>query len=74
MDKKTEENITMAAFSGVMLAGLNAGLSAVVNFNFVDMLVGTMPTASTIVYGLFGASALWLGYQKFGSGKKDLKI
>lgn len=49
----------MAAFTLTVLVALNAGLTAVLNLNVVDMVFGSMGL-STIVYALAGVSALYL--------------
>ncbi len=68
MDKKTEDMITKTSFILVLIAALNVGLT-VFDFNIVTMLgLGTMFTQ--VIYGAFGAAAVWLGWQKFGVKKK----
>lgn len=44
----------------VVVGALNWGLIAAFNYDVVASLLGTMTTASKIVYGLVGLSGLWM--------------
>lgn len=59
--KKMMEEIAMWL---VLIGGLNWGL-AVFDVNLVTLLLGFSALLVKIVYGLVGASALWLGIKKF---------
>lgn len=48
-----------AAFTLVVVGGLNWGLLALLNFNLVEVLVGSLGLTN-LVYLLVGASAIWL--------------
>jgi len=68
MDKKTEDMITKTAFYLVLVGGLNWGLT-LFDFNIVTML-GLGELFATVIYGVIGVAAVWLGWQKFGAKKK----
>lgn len=57
MDKTT---MHMFAFTLAMVGALNWGLIALLNFNVVDWLIGSMPIVERIVYLLIGSSAVYL--------------
>jgi hypothetical protein len=48
----------------VIVGGLNWGL-AVFDFNLVDAILGSVPIAAKIVYGLVGIAALYTIYFLF---------
>lgn len=52
----------VAAYTLVWVGALNWGLVALLNFNLVDTLLGTLPGVTRLVYILVGASALWTAY------------
>lgn len=45
----------------VVIGGLNWGLVGLLNLNLVDMLFGTLPLVSQVVYVLVGLSAIYVG-------------
>lgn len=58
-----------AAFTLVVVGGLNWGLLALLNFNLVEVLVGSLGLTN-LVYLLVGASAVWLVL----THKQDCKV
>lgn len=57
------------AFTLVIVGGLNWGLVALLNYNLVDSLVGSLGLTN-LVYILVGASAVWLVL----THKQDCKV
>lgn len=58
-----------AAFTLVLVGALNWGLVALLNYNLVDSLVGSLGLTN-LVYILVGASAVWLVL----THKQDCKV
>ena len=50
----------MAAFLLVIVGGVNWGLVGLMNFNLVEMLLGSMPMVVKLVYVLVGVAAVYL--------------
>ncbi len=50
----------MVAFPLVVLGALNWGLVGLLNYNLVEMLLGSMPGVVKLVYILVGLSAVYL--------------
>lgn len=53
------KSLPMLSFVLVLVGGVNWGLTAL-GYNFVNMLLGSWPTAEMVVYLLVGASAVYL--------------
>lgn len=51
--------VDWAAFVILVIGGVNWGLIGFFNFDLVSTLFGAMSTASRIIYGLVGVSALY---------------
>ncbi len=51
--------VDWAAFVILVIGGVNWGLIGFFNFDLVSTLFGVMSTASRIIYGLVGVSALY---------------
>lgn len=60
----------MAAFTLVIVGAFNWGLVALLDFNLVTTLVGSMPGVDKIVYILVGVSAIYV----IATHKSDCKI
>ena len=54
--------LDMAALGLVILGGLNCGLIAAFQWDFVDALLGSLPTLQRLLYLLVGLSALYMLY------------
>ena len=50
----------MVAFTLLIVGGLNWGLVALLNFNLVNMIFGSMPMLEKLVYILVGVSAVYI--------------
>jgi uncharacterized membrane protein YuzA (DUF378 family) len=50
----------------LIVGGANWALSHFWGLNLVTKIAGTMPVLESIIYGLVGASALYLAWVKFG--------
>lgn len=50
----------MAAFTLLVVGGLNWGLWALFNFNLVNTILGAWPVVEKLVYILVGASAVYI--------------
>lgn len=50
----------MVAFTLLVVGGLNWGLWALLNFNLVNTVLGSMPSVEKIVYILVGVSAVYI--------------
>ncbi len=60
MDKKTSKLIHMAAFTLIVVGGLNWGLFGLFKLNLVEAILGFSAALVAIVYVLVGLSALYL--------------
>ncbi len=60
----------MVAFLLAMIGGLNWGLVGLLNFNLVNMILGSWPIVEKIVYILVGVSAVYI----LATHKQDCKI
>lgn len=60
----------MVAFLLVIVGALNWGLIGLLDFNLVEMLLGSMPMVAKVVYVLVGASAVYLAI----THKQDCKV
>lgn len=60
----------MATFTLVIVGALNWGLVALLDFNLVTTLLGSIPGVEKIVYILVGVSALYV----IATHKSDCKI
>lgn len=60
----------MVAFLLVIVGALNWGLVGLLDFNLVEMLLGSMPMAVQVVYVLVGASAVYIA----ATHKQDCKV
>jgi len=67
MDKKM---MHMVAFTLVIVGALNWGLVGLLNFNLVNMLLGSWPVVEKVVYILVGVSAVYT----LVTHKEDCKI
>jgi uncharacterized membrane protein YuzA (DUF378 family) len=63
---------TMALFL-LIIGGLNAGVSAVFEYNVIGELVGGNSNASTVVYALIGLSACYMlaGHMGWTKGRSE---
>ena len=52
------KTLHMVAFTLLIVGGLNWGLWALFNFNLVNTVLGSWPTAEKLVYILVGVSAV----------------
>lgn len=57
--------IDWIAFVLVIIGGLNWGLVGFFNYNFFEVIFGTLSTVSKVIYSLVGLSALWMIYYAF---------
>ena len=57
--------IDWIAFILVIIGGLNLGLVGFFNYDFVEVIFGTLSTVSKVIYSLVGLSALWMIYYAF---------
>ena len=57
--------IDWIAFILVIIGGLNLGLVGFFNYDFVEVIFGTLSTVSKVIYSLIGLSALWMIYYAF---------
>jgi len=53
----------------LIVGGLNWGLVGLLNMNIVETVLGSIPVAITLVYGLVGLAALYKLLKLFGMGK-----
>lgn len=61
MDKKTAKIVHMAAFSLLVVGGLNWGIYGLFDgLNVVSAVVGSWPVIERIVYVLVGVSAVYI--------------
>lgn len=60
----------MVSFVLVVVGALNWGLVALLNFNLVNALLGSMPEVEKLVYVLVGAAAVYLA----ATHMKDCKV
>jgi uncharacterized protein len=65
----------MAAFTFLVVGGVNWGLVGLMDYNFVESVLGSMPSLEKLVYVLVGVSAVLVGFTHKGdckvcSGKK----
>ena len=60
----------MVAFLLVIVGALNWGLVGLLDFNLVEMLLGSMPMVVQVVYVLVGASAVYIA----ATHKQDCKV
>jgi len=70
VDKQTKATLHIVAFSLAMVGALNWGLVGLLDFNLVEMLLGSWPGLVKVVYILVGASAVYV----FAGHKDDCKI
>lgn len=52
--------VHVVAFVLVIVGGINWGFVGLLNFNFVSMVFGTVPSFENFVYILVGAAAVYL--------------
>jgi len=52
--------VHMAAFTLAMVGALNWGLVALLDFDIVETVLGSVPALAQLVYILIGASAVYL--------------
>lgn len=57
--------LDLIAFILVIIGGLNWGLIGFFNYDFVEVIFGTLSTVSKVIYSLIGLSALWMIYYAF---------
>ncbi|MBI4130080.1 DUF378 domain-containing protein [Candidatus Roizmanbacteria bacterium] len=57
---KSTKELHMVAFLLAMIGALNWGLVGLLNFNLVEMLLGSMPVLMKLVYILVGAGAVYI--------------
>ncbi len=57
--------LDLIAFIFVIIGGLNWGLIGFFNYDFVEVIFGTLSTVSRVIYSLIGLSALWMIYYAF---------
>ena len=57
--------LDLIAFILVIIGGLNWGLVGFFNYDFVEVIFGTLSTVSKVIYSLIGLSALWMIYYAF---------
>lgn len=67
MDKKM---LHMVTFLLSMVGALNWGLMGLLDFNLVNVLLGSWPTVEKLVYVLVGVSAVYV----LATHKEDCKI
>ena len=60
MDKNTTKMVHMAAFTLLVIGGLNWGLVGLINVNVVELILGSWPVVVQIVYVLVGLAAIYL--------------
>ena len=53
----------------LIVGGLNWGLVGLLNMNIVETMLGSIPVAVTVVYGLVGLAAVYKLLKLFGMGK-----
>lgn len=53
----------------LIVGGLNWGLVGLLNMNIVETVLGSIPVAVTVVYGLVGLAAVYKLLKLFGMGK-----
>ena len=53
----------------LIVGGLNWGLVGLLNMNIVETILGSIPVAVTVVYGLVGLAAVYKLLKLFGMGK-----
>lgn len=59
----------MAVAVLLIVGGLNWGLVGLLNMNIVETVLGSIPVAVTLVYGLVGLAAVYKLLKLFGMGK-----
>ena len=59
----------MAVAVLLIVGGLNWGLVGLLNMNIVETILGSIPVAVTVVYGLVGLAAVYKLLKLFGMGK-----
>lgn len=64
------KQLHMVSFVLVVVGALNWGLVGLLNFNLVDMLLGSWPMLENLVYILVGLSAVYL----LVTHKSDCKV
>lgn len=57
--------LDLIAFILVLIGGLNWGLIGFFNYDFFEVIFGTLSTVSKVIYSLIGLSALWMIYYAF---------
>ena len=57
--------LDLIAFILVIVGGLNWGLIGFFNYDFIEVIFGTLSTVSKVIYSLIGLSALWMIYYAF---------
>ena len=57
--------LDLIAFILVIIGGLNWGVVGFFNYDFVEVIFGTLSTVSRVIYSLIGLSALWMVYYAF---------
>ena len=57
--------LDLIAFILVIIGGLNWVLVGFFNYDFVEVIFGTLSTVSKVIYSLIGLSALWMIYYAF---------
>lgn len=58
-------HLDTAAMFLLIIGGLNAGISAVFDYNAINTLIGS-GTANTVLYALVGMSALYMFVERMG--------
>lgn len=64
---KSPLNLAVAVL--LIVGGLNWGLVGLLNMNVVETVLGSIPVAVTVVYGLVGLAAVYKLLKLFGMGK-----
>ena len=64
---KSPLNLAVAVL--LIIGGLNWGLVGLLNMNVVETVLGSIPVAVTVVYGLVGLAAVYKLLKLFGMGK-----
>jgi len=67
---KNNKMLHMVAYLLLWVGGLNWGLIGLLNFDLVNTVLGTWPTAVKVVYILVGLSAVYV----FAMHKGDCKV
>lgn len=66
--------VHMLAFTLVVVGGVNWGLVGLMDYNLVNMLLGSMPGLESLVYVLVGASAVYLAATHMGYCKHCMNM